>query len=197
MNNASASAVSKCQRSRSVDGRARLKNAQNRMNNNGAGRPDGDDPQANNVPSSKFTSMIARRDTQPARPPMTPRSSMTDRTSTARRTPSTHNLTYARNGHSMRTRSSNGNLVDAEHRQANEIENDENASLVDPYQPKIIDNRLRTAIPPPARYAAQHHPLQSSASTSSVNSTMSRAKPPLPTHFDPRDSNASGTDLNR
>ncbi|CAF4850646.1 unnamed protein product, partial [Rotaria socialis] len=65
--------TNKCQRSRSVDGRARLKNAQarcnnhnnnnnNNNNNNHRSTNDSDDNTSTAVPSSKFTPASTRRD---------------------------------------------------------------------------------------------------------------------------------------
>ncbi|CAF3229974.1 unnamed protein product [Rotaria sp. Silwood2] len=197
--------TNKCQRSRSVDGRARVKNAQTRaINNNNNNNNnhhhhhpnrsinDSDDNNSTTVPSSKFTSMNNRRDTAPPpRIPTTPRSTIADRTPLTKRVSSGNNLSYTKNHHGNRTRNSNGNLIDTD--------NDENLTFNDNYQPKIIDNKTRTSMSV-NRYATNNNNnIQSSASTSSVNSTMSRTKVPVPilTSLDKKDSNASGTDLNR
>ncbi|CAF4911026.1 unnamed protein product, partial [Rotaria magnacalcarata] len=67
-----ANLTNKCQRSRSVDGRARLKNAQarsnnhnnnnNNNNNNNRSTNDSDDNTSIAVPPSKFTPASTRRD---------------------------------------------------------------------------------------------------------------------------------------
>ncbi|CAF3707147.1 unnamed protein product [Rotaria sordida] len=196
--------TNKCQRSRSVDGRARLKNAQIRSSNNNnnnhhhINRSTNDSDDNNStaaVPSSKFTSMNTRRDAAPPpRIPITPRSTISDRTPLSKRVSSGNNLSYTKNHNGNRTRNSNGNLVDTD--------NDENLTFNDNYQPKIIDNKTRASMPT-HRYTANNNNnnnhIQSSASTSSVNSTMSRTKVPVPilTSLDKKDSNLSGTDLNR
>jgi hypothetical protein len=191
--------MNKCQRSRSVDGRARLKNAQARLNNGSARSTiDYDEHHASTLTSSKVASMTNRRETQPPRLPITPRSTITERSSIAKRTPSGNNLNYTRHGTQIRTRASNGNLIDTDNSSSHDIEHDDH-----PYQPKIIDNRTRTT------NAAQRHAsigttnnsnhLQSSASTSSVLSTHARTKFHMntSTHLDGKDSNASSTELNR
>jgi hypothetical protein len=121
--------------------------------------------------------------------PTTPRSIIPDRTSSTKRVLNGHNLPYPKNTNGIRTRNSNGNLIDSE--------NDENIAFNDSYQPKIIDSKTRTAIPV-HRYSTNNH-IQTSASTSSVNSTNFRTKVPIltSTNLDRRDSNVSGTDLNR
>ncbi len=167
--------TNKCQRSRSVDGRARIKNAQIRANNSTRPTNDDDDNHhSTTVPSSKFTSINARRDVHPPRIPIIPRSTtISDRTSIIKRVPNGNNLPSTRNGNSIRTRGSNGNLI--------ETENDENLSFNDNYQPKIIDHKTRIGIPV-HRYTTN---IQTSASTSSVNSTNYRTKVPIPTSTNP------------
>jgi hypothetical protein len=187
----SANILSKCQRSRSVDGRARLKNAQARMhNNNNQARPtnDYDDNNSSTVPSSKFTPINPRRDAPPPRVPVTPRSMIPDRPSITKRLPNGNNLTYAKSANGMRARNSNGNLIDTE--------NDEGYN--DNYQPKILDNKPRTSIPV-NRYTANTNTIQTSASTSAIANTNSRTKLPIPisANLDKKESNASSTDLHR
>lgn len=180
-------------RSKSVDGRARLKILQARANqnhhasmehdeNNGLSHDEHEKP----VPSSRFTSLNNnnhRRDLPQTRVPITPPT--IHRTSSGKRLASRGNLPFQKNG--FRTPSSNGNLIDEYNQQA-DIENHDNITY--------IDNRPRTSIP------VQHYPannIQTSSSASSVNSTTSRTKPPvsIPISFDRRDSNSSNTDLNR
>ncbi|CAF1512856.1 unnamed protein product [Rotaria sp. Silwood1] len=199
--------TNKCQRSRSVDGRARLKNAQTRAINNNNNHHhhmnrsanDSDDNNSTTVPSSKFTSMNIRRDTAPPpRIPITPRSTLSDRAPLTKRVSSGNNLSYPKNQHGNRTRHSNGNLIDTD--------NDENLTFNDNYQPKIIDNKTRSSMST-HRYATNNNNnnnnnnnlIQSSASTSSVNSTMSRTKVPIPilANLDKKDSNTSSIDLHR
>lgn len=176
--------LSKCQRSRSVDGRARLKNAQNRLNNiqrstttNDAEENSAHQSSASTVPSSKFTPVNgAKRDnTTAAAPP--PRVPISSRSNQTKRLPNgTHSSTAKLNA--GRTRNSNGNLV--------ETDNDENLSLNESYQPKIADTKTRITN---HRHSTNH--IQTSASTSSVNSTYhQRTKVPVPIT-----SNVSGTDL--
>ena len=190
--------LSKCQRSRSVDGRARLKNAQARMAN-GPPRPGNeyDEQHSPAVPSSKFTSAPTRRETQPPRLPITPRSMMNERNSVAKRTPSGNNLNYMRHSPAVRTRASNGNLLDSDHA----LEHDDSSSINDHYQPKIIETRPRTGIPVHrhATTIGNGNYLQPSASTSSVSSTLSRTRLPISTsaHLEGKDSNASCSELNR
>ncbi len=182
---------SKCQRSRSVDGRARLKNAQTRLNNSSRSTNDYDDNNpSSTVPSSKFTSVNPRRDAPPPRAPTTPRSMNSDRTSSSKRVPNGNNLSSTKNGNGVRTRSSNGNLIDTEH--------EDNLTFNDHYQPKIVDNKPRTAIPV-HRYSTTNNHIQTSASASAVHTTHSRTKVPIPTsaNLDRKDSNTSGSDLNR
>jgi hypothetical protein len=185
----------KCQRSRSVDGRARLKNAQMRANN-GTNRPtnDFDENNSTTIPSSRFTSINTRREVPLPRVPITPRSMIPDRPSLTKRVPSGHNLTYSRTPNSLRTRGSSGNLVDTDNQHNHETENDENLTFNENYQPKIIDSRTRTSIPV-HRHSTNH--IQTSASTSSVNSTISRTKIPIATsaNLDRRDSNVDLTRL--
>lgn len=188
--------ASKCQRSRSVDGRARLKNAQARMAN-GSARPTNeyDEHPSTAVPSSKFTSATTRRETQPPRLPITPRSMMTDRMAAAKRAPSGNNLNYTRHGPAVRTRTSNGNLLDGDHAPSQDTEHEEH------YQPRIIESRPRTGIPVHrhATTIGNGNHLQPSASTSSVTSTLSRTRLPISTsaHLEGKDSNASCSELNR
>lgn len=183
--------ANKCQRSRSVDGRARLKNAQARANTTATRLiNDSDDSNSTPVPSSKFTPVNNRRDAPPPRIPTTPRSTAHNERSTfTKRVASGHNLAYGRNTNGIRTRNSNANLTDPD--------TDENLTFHDAYQPKIIDNKPRTSIPG-HRYGTNNH-IQSSASTSSIHSTVSRTRVPVPTlsNLDKKDTNASGTDLNR
>ncbi|CAM4740130.1 unnamed protein product [Rotaria magnacalcarata] len=192
----SANLTNKCQRSRSVDGRARLKNAQarsnnhnnnnNNNNNNNRSTNDSDDNTSIAVPPSKFTPASTRRDAPPPRIPVIPRTVHNDRTPLTKRVASGHNLAYTRNANGMRARNSHGNLMDTD--------NDENLAFHDHYQPKIIDNKSRTSIPT-HRYGTNH--IQSSASTSSVTNTVSRNKISILGSLDKKDSNASGTDLHR
>jgi hypothetical protein len=188
--------ASKCQRSRSVDGRARLKNAQARIAN-GTARPTNeyDEQPSTAVPSSKFTSVTTRRENQPPRLPITPRSMMNDRMATAKRTPSGNNLNYTRQGPSVRMRTSNGNLLDSDHAPSHDTEHEEH------YQPKIIETRPRTGIPVHrhATTIGNGNHLQPSASTSSVTSALSRTRLPISTsaHLEGKDSNASCSELNR
>lgn len=181
----------KCQRSRSVDGRARMKNAQIRAHNATRSTTNYDDSNpSSTVPSSKFTSINPRRDTAapPPRIPTNPRSTIVDRTLAAKRVPNANNLPYTKNGHGTRARGSNGNLIDAE--------NEENLSFNDSsYQPKIIETKGRTT----GRYSSTQNHIQTSASTSSVNSTYSRTRVPIPvsSNLDRRDSNISSSDLSR
>jgi hypothetical protein len=188
------SSINKYQRSKSVDARARLKMAQTRGNNNSntSTSIDNDennisptDEQQKIIPSSKFTSINTRRDAPPPRVPLTPTSA--PRTALTKR---------SKNGNGTRTRGSNGNLFDTDNRQQ-DLETDENVSFNDNYQPKQFDNRTRTSIPV-HRYTTNNN-IQPSPSTSSVNSTISRTRPPIttPATLDRRDSNSSITDLNR
>lgn len=192
--------TSKYQRSKSVDSRARLKMAQTRANNNQMNIDDDEnnsfitDEQPRTVLSSKFTSINGRRDAPPPRIPFTPTSS-TSRTTLTKRSSNGNNL-YTKNGNGNRTRGSNGNIITTDNEQQ-DIENDENISFNDNYQTKLSDNRTRTSIPV-HRYTTNNN-IQPSPSTSSVNSNISRTKPPLsnPNTLDRRDSNNSITDLNR
>jgi hypothetical protein len=115
---------------------------------------------------------------------------ISDRTSSNKRVFNGNNLSCTKNGNGVRVRGSNGNLIDTEH--------EENSSFNDHYQPKIIDNKPRTAIPV-HRYPTTNNHIQTSASASSVNTTHSRMRVPIPgsTNLDRKDSNISGTDLSR
>ena len=187
----STNASNKCQRSRSVDGRARMKNAQIRANNATRSTTTNydDSNSSSTVPSSKFTPINPRRDiaAPPPRIPTTLRSTIVDRTLSAKRVPNANNLPYTKNGHGTRARGSNGNLIDAE--------NEENLSFNDSYQPKIIETKARTT----TRYSSAQNHIQTSASTSSVNSTHSRTRVPIPisSTLDRRDSNISSSDISR
>lgn len=176
--------LSKCQRSRSVDGRARLKNAQNRLNNIQRSTTNDDEDNSTHqssssstVPSSKFTPVnTSKRDNAP--PPRVPISARSNQTNSTRRLP---NGTHKNIG---RTRNSNGNLLDTD--------NDENLSLNESYQPKILDSKTRI------NHRHTTNNIQTSASTSSVNSTHHiRTKVPVPvsSNLERKDSNISGTDL--
>ncbi len=169
----------KCQRSRSVDGRARLKNGQQTRPPNNPIRSTNDyddNNQPTTVPSSKFTSINSRRDAAAAPPPripITPRSLLiSDRTSLAKRISNANSISYTKNGNGIRTRGSNGNLI--------ETDNDENSTFNDNYQPKIIENKTRIAIPVHRYTTNNNNNIQTSASTSSVNSTNPRTKVPIP-----------------
>ena len=135
--------------------------------------------------------MNSRRDAPPPRIPATSRSTISDRTSSTKRVPNGNNLAYARNVNGIRTRNSNGNLLDAD--------NDENSTFIDNYQPKIIDSKARTSISNHRSTTNNHNNIQTSASTSSVHSTLSRTKisTPMFANFERKDVNASATDLNR
>jgi hypothetical protein len=165
----------KYQRSKSVDTRAKLKLSQSRSNDN---NDEHNDEQEKIIPSSKFTSNNSR---PPPRIPLTPTS--TPRTTLTKR-PS--------NG--IRRQNSNGDMYDIDNQQQ-DIENDENISYNDDnYQQKLHENRMRTSIPV-HRYTTNNTNIQSSQSTSSVNSNISRTKQPI--NLDRRDSNTSTTDSNR
>ncbi|CAF3610328.1 unnamed protein product [Rotaria sordida] len=163
----------KYQRSKSVDSRTRLKFTQVRTMDNDENINSFNDEQDKSIPSSRFTPINIRRDTSTKPQP-------TNRT----------NLSYTKQTNGIRTHGSNGNLIDTYNQQQQDIENDENISF-------NIDNRTRTAI------SIQHYPtpnnIQTSSSTSSVNSAQSRTKPPvtIPINLDRRDLNTSNTDLNR
>lgn len=176
--NSSSSLTNKYQRSKSVDNRTRLKLTSARSNNEiEENQLNDNDDQQRIIPSSKFTPVNAR---PPPRAPLTPRTSLSKRSPNGVRTPN-----------------SNGNGYESELVQQ-DFENEENISVHDDhYQTKFIDNRTRTAIPV-HRYTASNH-IQSSPSASSVNSNMSRTKPPVstPINTDRRDSNGSMTDSNR
>jgi hypothetical protein len=148
------------------------------------------------VPSSKFIPINGRRDIPPPpRVPLTPTS--THRTSSLKRPSNGNNLTHTKDSYGFRTPNSNGNLLDSDNQQQ-DIENDENMSYNDDnYQPKLVDNRMRTAIPI-HRYTNNNNYIQPSPSTSSVTSIMSRTKIPnsTPINLDRRDSNTI-TDINR
>ncbi|CAF4449306.1 unnamed protein product, partial [Adineta steineri] len=113
--------------------------------------------------------------------------STTSTTTAAKRIPNGHHPTNTKNTNGIRTRNGNGSIVDTE--------NDENMTISDNYQPKIIDNKTRTLIPV-HRYPTNNN-IQTSASTSSVTNTMSRTKVPVSTaaNLYRRDLNASGTDV--
>jgi len=135
-----------------------------------------DDQQQRIIPSSKFTPINTR---PPPRAPLTPRTTLMKSSS-----------------NSIRTQNSNGNFYDTDN-QLQEFENNENISFNDDnYQSKLLDNRTRTTIPV-HRY--QTNNIQPSPSASSVNSNISRARPPVstPINLDRRDSNGSNTDSNR
>ncbi|CAF1146701.1 unnamed protein product [Adineta steineri] len=200
--------TNKCQRSKSVDGRARLKNLQSRTastttnNNNNQTIIDHEendiDDEQRTVPSSKFMPINnGRRDGPSPRVPLTPTSAY--RTSSLKRPSNGTSFTYTKDNQGIRTQSYNGTPLESESQQP-EIENDENMSYNDDnYQPKILDNRIRTAIPV-HRYGNNnnHNHNQPSQPISSVTNTPSRIKPPtiIPITFDRRDSNSSTTDVN-
>ncbi|CAM4937193.1 unnamed protein product [Rotaria socialis] len=190
-------------RSKSVDGRARLKIIQARANNLHHTSIDNDensnsmhDESGKQIPSSRFSQVNGRRDVPSAsRVPVTPPT--IHRTTSGKRPPSRNNLPYQKATNGFRTQGSNGNLMDS-YNQQQDIENDANMSYsTDNYQIKpVTDNRMRTTIP------VQHYGtnnIQTSSSTSAVNNHTSRSKPPvsIPISFDRRDSNSSSTDLNR
>ncbi|UJR15369.1 hypothetical protein I4U23_002317 [Adineta vaga] len=195
----------KCQRSKSVDGRARLKIVQARSNNNQMINDHDendfdDDPKS--VPSSKFIPINGRRDGPPPRVPLASTSGY--RTSSLKRPTNGTNIVYNKDSPGIRTQSYNGGVLESENQQQ-EIENDENISYNnDNYQQKTVENRTRTAIPV-HRYTtnngtitATNH-IQPSLSTSSVSTTTSRIKPPtmIPVSLEKRDSNSSTTDITR
>ena len=196
---------SKCQRSRSVDGRARLKNAQTRppAPPHVSSRSHHDYEENSSSSSSKFTSVIQRRESQPPRLPVTPRSMTTTAAANMKRSPAGQTMNSSRPTPTIRTRTSQLNSTSSEHDQpsAQETESDEISSHADPYQPKIVDSRTRTS------HLIQRHPtsvngnhLQPSPSTSSVTSTMSRNKVPLPsslTQLEGKETNFSTNELNR
>lgn len=150
-----------------------MKLAQARSNNET--EENNDDQQQRIIPSSKFTPINTR---PPPRAPLTPRTK-----------PSSN---------SIRTPNSNGNFYDTDN-QEQEFENNENISFNDDnYQSKLLDNRTRTTTIPVQRYSTNN--IQPSPSTSSVNSNLSRPKPPISTliNLDRRDSNGSSmNDPNR
>ena len=168
----------KYQRSKSVDTRARLQLSQLRSNNDlDDNTLSNNDEQQRTVLSSKFTSINPRQ--PPSRAPLTPRTSLTKRSSNGVRTPNFYD-------------------TDHHHQQQQVLENEENISLHDEnYSSKLNENRTRTSIPV-HRYTTNNN-IQPSPSTSSVQSTTSRAKPPIsmPINFERRDSNGSFTDSNR
>ena len=167
----------KYQRSKSVDTRARLKLAQSRSNNDmDEATYSINDEQQTSVPSSRFTPVNSR---PPPRVPLTPTSA--PRTAVSKRSTNGSYQKY-----------SNGNLYDFDNQQQ-EIENEENISVHDEH----YQSKTRTNIPV-HRYTNNNN-IQSSPSTSSVNNTISRTKPPVstPMNFDRRDSNGSITDSNR
>ena len=192
----------KYQRSKSVESRTRLRMAQAARANQQQANMDIDpeesylstyDDQQRAVPSSKFTSITSRHEVS-ARAPITPSSASRD--AYTKRSSSGNLLASSKSGNGFRARGSNGNLFDSDH-QAPEFENDENLSYQpDSYQTTLNDNRTRTSIPV-HRYTQNN--LQSSASTSSVSSTLSRTKPPvtIPINLDRRDSNTSTSETNR
>ena len=135
--------------------------------------------------------MNPRRDAPPPRIPATSRSTISDRTLSTKRVSNGNNLAYAKNVNGIRTRNSNGNLLDAD--------SDENSTFMDNYQPKIIDNKTRTSISNHRSTTSNHNNIQTSASTSSVHSTLSRTKvsTPMLANFETKGVNTSATDLNR
>lgn len=173
-----ASSANKYQRSKSVDNRTRVKLTSTRSNNDmDETQLNTNDDQQRVIPSSRFAPVNAR-------PP--PRAPLTPRTSVSKRSP---------NG--VRPSNSNGNVYESELVQQ-DFENEENISVHDDHYPtKLIDNRTRTAVPV-HRYTTSNQ-IQASPSTSSVNSNLSRTKPPvsMPMNTDRRDSNGSITDPNR
>ncbi|CAM4776618.1 unnamed protein product [Rotaria magnacalcarata] len=190
-------------RSKSVDGRARLKIIQARANNihhtsidNYENSNSMHDEQEKQIPSSRFTPVNGRRDV-----PSVPRAPLTPptihRTTSGKRPPSRNNLPYQKATNGFRTQGPNGDSMDS-YNQQQDIESDENMSYsVDNYQIKpIVDNRIRTTIPV-QHYATNN--IQASSSTSAVNNHAARSKPPvsIPISFERRDSNSSSTDLNR
>lgn len=183
VNSSSSSSTNKYQRSKSVDTRTRLKLNATRSNNDNTDENHlvNNDDQQRMIPSSKFTPVNAR---PPPRVPLTPRTSLAKRSMNGVRTPN-----------------SNGNYYETEHVQ-HDFENEENISLNDDhYQTKSIENRTRPAIPV-HRYATtnnNNNHIQPSPSNSSVNSSISRTKPPvsIPVNLDRRDSNGSMTDPSR
>ncbi|CAF0997059.1 unnamed protein product [Adineta ricciae] len=205
------SMASKCQRSKSVDGRARLRIIQARSNNthtvNDHDENDYDD-ESKTVPSSKFVPINGRREGQPPPPrvPVTPPNAY--RTSSLKRPTNGANIVYIKDSPGIRTQSYNGGALESENQQhpQQDVENDENISYNnDNYQPKILENRTRTSIPV-HRYTATNgnattttNHIQQSTSAVAVNTTPSRIKPPtmIPVSLEKRDSNSSNTDLNK
>ncbi|CAF3722548.1 unnamed protein product [Rotaria sp. Silwood1] len=175
INEENSSLDNKYQRSKSVDGRTRIKLSQSRTNqqstidndeNNNTIHNEQDKP----IPSSRFTPINIRREA-PIKPP------------------NRNNLSYTKTTNGIRTHGSNGNIIDT-YNQQQDIENNENISF-------NTDNRTRTTIP--VQHYTTHNHIQTSSSTSSVNSTHSRPKPPvsIPINLDRKDSNTSNTDLSR
>ena len=203
LNNASNKAL----RSRSVDARARLKNAQTRLIHAPSRANNDYDDQASStsIPSSKFTSVMTRRETQPIPPrlPVTPRSTAVDRNSAVKRPPNVQNTNYNRTSSTARMRNPNGNSLDSDNLSPNEIDNDENSGTNEKIQPKIMENRMKTSMPPSRQHGVSSingtaH-LQSSASTSSISSSLMRTKLPnsASAHLEGRENNSSTGDLNR
>lgn len=202
INDQNSTLSNKYHRSKSVDGRTRLKFVQSRMNQNNFATTDTDetnslinDEQDRSVASSRFVPVSARREVPTARMPLTPPS--IHQTVSSKLPPVRNSLTYLKSANEIRTQDFNGNHFNT-YNQQQENDNSENMSYnVDTHQTKLVDNRTRTSIP--FQHFTTNNNIQPSSSTSSVNSVASRTKPPvsIPISIDRKDSNSSSTDLNR
>ena len=160
----------KYQRSKSVEHRGRLTLTQTITDADN----EQDQQSSTTVQSSKFTPIHSR---PPPRVPLTP--TTMPRTMPNKRPPNANHFSYSKSTH--------GNIYD------HELENEENIQYQD-------ENRERIGIPV-HRYpnTNNNNNIQSSPSTSSMNSNLSRTKPPVstPMNFERRESNGSIPDGNR